>query len=663
VPASVVLVAALAAWSATEALWVWTGPPYTNGPMAAGVAWAIAIALPLFFARRVPLAAALAVVALVIARDLAGYRVPGSAAHSVVLLAALFWVEAGAGPRTVPWRGMLAGALLLAGWVGMDVFDEGTLANASLGAYAHVLALVFGGVGAGVALRDRRGEAERWERSVRALEARADERIDLVVATERARIAAEVEAVVAVLLGGVRPLARRAARAAGDQLAADMLAVQRRAQDALLEMRRALQLLHGPAAPERANVEFHNQELCNPALARGAAARLDAATAASRRTRVLHALGWAAPVALLAALGFADQLSDMPTFGAFDVPGPLLGRASPWITAVLCVLPLLARDRKPVMATLAVYALVLTRMLAHDLSTLTFSQFYVVAGSAFLGVAHTRRADAGVALTVAAMATSLACMALEQIPYGAFAYSFAALLPASAGLAGLLVRGRVATAARARKAHERADRAQEELARERVLAERLRAARELHDVVGHAVTVISLQAAVAARYADRDLDAARAAAGTVLEVAGEAERELQVLGELLESDPPPVTSLEDVIARVRSGGLPITLVDDGPELPLPLALTVVRVVQEALTNVGKHAGRARTTVSVTTERDHVIVEVVNTRGSGGAGGGSGRGMTGMRERVELYGGTVAAGPTDDGGWRVLAELPLGEDAV
>ena len=148
-------------------------------------------------------------------------------------------------------------------------------------------------------------------------------------------------------------------------------------------------------------------------------------------------------------------------------------------------------------------------MLVHDLSTLTFSQFYVVAAATFLGVAHTRRADAGIALTVAGVATSLACMALEQVPYGAFAYSFAALLPGAAGVAGMLVRGRVATAARARRAHERADRAQEELARERVLAERLRAARELHDVVGHAVTVISLQAAVAARYATRDIAAAR----------------------------------------------------------------------------------------------------------------------------------------------------------
>jgi signal transduction histidine kinase len=397
-----------------------------------------------------------------------------------------------------------------------------------------------------------------------------------------------------------------------------------------------------------------------PASLDAPASHLDAAVAASRRTRLAHALGWAAPVALLAALGLADQAATGPTFGAIVVPDPLLGPISPWLTAVLCVLPLLARGRAPIAATLAVFALTLGRMLTHDLSTLTFSQFYVVAAATFLGVAHTRRPDAGIALTVAGAATSLACMALEQVPYGAFAYSFAALLPTAAGVAGLLVRRRVATAARARRAHQKADHAQEERARERVLAERLRAARELHDVVGHAVTVINLQAAVAARYASRDLAAARKAAATVLDVAKDAERELAALTQLLEAEPPPVAALADVVARVRDAGVPVTLVErlDDLVLPLPLSLTIVRVVQEALTNVGRHAGKAPTTVSVTADGATVTVEVTNGPTRGGTGGGTGRGVSGMRERVEVYGGTLEAGPTPEGGWRVRAELPV-----
>ena len=148
----------------------------------------------------------------------------------------------------------------------------------------------------------------------------------------------------------------------------------------------------------------------------------------------------------------------------------------------------------------------------------------------------------------------------------------------------------------------------------------------------------------------------------MLEVAGDAERELAVLGQLLESEPPPVATLEDVITRVREAGLPVTLVErlDDVELALPLALTVVRVVQEALTNVGKHAGRARTTVAIQTERRTLVVEVANAPGREPPGTGGGRGVTGMRERVALYGGTLEAGPTADGGWRVLAKLPLDE---
>ena len=103
----------------------------------------------------------------------------------------------------------------------------------------------------------------------------------------------------------------------------------------------------------------------------------------------------------------------------------------------------------------------------------------------------------------------------------------------------------------------------------------------------------------------------------MLEVAGDAERELAALGQLLESEPPPVATLEDVISRVREAGLPVTLVErlDDVELALPLALTVVRVVQEALTNVGKHAGHGATTVSLHAERRTLVVEVINARGA------------------------------------------------
>ncbi len=342
-----------------------------------------------------------------------------------------------------------------------------------------------------------------------------------------------------------------------------------------------------------------------------------------------------------------------PFPASFAIPDPVLGPASPWVTAVLCPLPLLLRDRWPVAATFAVFALVVGRMLLHDLSTLTFSQFYVAAAVTFIGAAHARRRSAGALIVVGGTFTSLLCMALEQQPYEAYAYSFAALLPFACGLGGLLVRDRVASSVRARRAHERADAAQEERARERVMAERLAAARELHDVVGHAVTSITLQAAVAVRYAPLDLVRARRAGAAVAQVASDVERDLARLGA-------SAAPTDDLARLAERSGLPVTLRQrvSTTELPLPLALTTVRIVQEALTNVGRHAGPVPVTVTLERVGPDLVIDIVNEPGRRGVGGGSGRGITGMLERVELYSGALTVGPTDAGGWRVRARLPL-----
>jgi signal transduction histidine kinase len=94
------------------------------------------------------------------------------------------------------------------------------------------------------------------------------------------------------------------------------------------------------------------------------------------------------------------------------------------------------------------------------------------------------------------------------------------------------------------------------------------------------------------------------------------------------------------------------------DLPLPLALTTVRIVQEALTNVGRHAGPVPVHVRVEAVAGRLVIEVVNAPGRRGVGGGGGRGLAGMLERAALYSGALVAGPTDEGGWRVRAELPL-----
>ncbi len=186
-------------------------------------------------------------------------------------------------------------------------------------------------------------------------------------------------------------------------------------------------------------------------------------------------------------------------------------------------------------------------------------------------------------------------------------------------------------------------------------------------MVGHAVTVIALQAAAGETLAHSDLDRARATAATVGRLAADAEADLvrlgAALGEEVGADAPP--SLDELVRRARIDGLPVVLdlEADLAAVPPGVARTAFRVVQEALTNVRRHAGLTPTRVRV---RERAGVLVVDVRDDGGrallAADPGGRGLHGMRERVELYGGRLETGP-EAGGWRVRAELPLDESAV
>src|SRR5690349_22177186 len=150
-------VLALALWSAGEAFWLLTGPGAQEVSVVI-VLWAFALPIPLLAARRAPGLAAFAVVALVVTRDFAEQRAPGAAAQSVVLLVALFLSEANAPPRSFPARGLAAAGLLVAAIVSQDLLELGTYQKASFGGYIHALTLAVGGLSAGIALRDRRGE-------------------------------------------------------------------------------------------------------------------------------------------------------------------------------------------------------------------------------------------------------------------------------------------------------------------------------------------------------------------------------------------------------------------------------------------------------------------------------------------------------------------------
>jgi signal transduction histidine kinase len=231
---------------------------------------------------------------------------------------------------------------------------------------------------------------------------------------------------------------------------------------------------------------------------------------------------------------------------------------------------------------------------------------------------------------------------------------------------------------RAAELIERAERAEFErelVATQRVQQERTRIARELHDVIAHSVSVMIIQAAAARRQITNNPQQAISVLETIEHTGRDAMSEMRrVLGVLRNDDPtgaaegrtpqPSLVSLGDLVSATAD--LPVSLHTEGDIVGLPLGveLSAYRVVQEALTNVRRHAGRVdKVDVAVVHANEALVVEVTDD----GRGGSShpdsrslevGYGIAGMRERVSMFGGSLKAGPRPGGGWRVRATFPL-----
>jgi signal transduction histidine kinase len=217
------------------------------------------------------------------------------------------------------------------------------------------------------------------------------------------------------------------------------------------------------------------------------------------------------------------------------------------------------------------------------------------------------------------------------------------------------------------------ERTEAERARRAVLEERTRIARELHDVVAHHMSLIAVRAETAPYRLTGLSEPARAEFGALSEVAREALAEMRRLLGVLRHDQPaalaPQPQLADLPALVdaaRQAGMPVEL-SAPPALgrvPPGVGVCAYRIVQESLSNASQHAPGAAVTVSVGQEPGAVLLRVAN--GPGGPAGpsgdehGPGHGLTGMRERVALLGGSLSAGPAPDGGFVISAVLPVGE---
>ena len=243
-----------------------------------------------------------------------------------------------------------------------------------------------------------------------------------------------------------------------------------------------------------------------------------------------------------------------------------------------------------------------------------------------------------------------------------------AIVLLAAWAAGRAVRAGRAYADGLREQAERRAEAKVDQARRAVAEERLRIARELHDVVAHSMSVVAVQAGVG-RYVIDSNPAEAARALDAIETTSRATlREMrQLLGMLRDGTPGEMLSapgLADIADLAERAGLRVDVAVRGMprELPAGVDLAAFRIVQEALTNVVKHAGTGHGRVVVTYSDEAVAIEVTDD-GAGAAGSGDeGHGLIGMRERVALYGGEFSAGPLPGRGYRVSASLPIGAAA-
>lgn len=239
------------------------------------------------------------------------------------------------------------------------------------------------------------------------------------------------------------------------------------------------------------------------------------------------------------------------------------------------------------------------------------------------------------------------------------------LLVFAAVAVGDTIRSRRALRAATLRQAEREEREREEESRRRVANERLRIARDLHDSMAHALVAINVRAGVAAHLTDSQNPTA--ALLDIKAVSADALRDLRAtLGLLREQgDAAPVSpaldlaALPELINRARASGLDadIDMEVNGQGVPSPVGQAAFRIVQEALTNVVRHAHASSAHVVVATGNGALRVEVTDD-GRGGTGGTEGHGLRGMAERAAALGGRVDTGPRAEGGWRVQAVLPL-----
>ncbi|HET6696045.1 MAG TPA: sensor histidine kinase [Gaiellaceae bacterium] len=352
---------------------------------------------------------------------------------------------------------------------------------------------------------------------------------------------------------------------------------------------------------------------------------------------------------------------------ATDGPTSPLWFAAP--ASALIVLPLLARRRFPFAAPVTVWVIAAAISFVDErlVPFLAAANLAGLAAAYLLGnLRDSRQGQVGLLVVVA----SAAVVMVNNPTTSTGELVAVPLLFALGWLAGFLLRGRSEQAEAAEARAAQAERERDAAMRIAVAEERARIARELHDVVAHAVSVMVLQVGAVRHKLPAPLEEDREALGRVEDAGRTALAEMRRLlgamrreGDGVALTPQPgLDGLERLVEEIGRAGLPVRLHVDGDPFPLPRALdlSAYRIVQEGLTNALKHAEAAHADVTVRYARDGVQVEVRDDGRGTAAGDGLGHGLVGIRERVTIFGGEMSAGTAPDGGFLLTARLPLEE---
>lgn len=364
-----------------------------------------------------------------------------------------------------------------------------------------------------------------------------------------------------------------------------------------------------------------------------------------------------AEVALALALTAWAQLEIwVPSVRTTTMTGPPLAIAA---FSLAMTLPLAWRSRLPV-------AVALVSAGAFSLQGLLLSVPDSVPHVASLLVAvYSLGAHTGRLLAVVGLIVVLTLLLVDVEDPGDF--GFIVILMLAPWIGGRVVRSRHLLVQELALKNEELEREREEKAKLAVAAERARIARELHDVLAHSVGVIVVQSETASQFLRKKPEIAETALTAIQETGRTALDEMRrMLGMLRRADrelglepQPALSDIDELANQMRAAGLPVQVRVVGKPRPLApgLELAGYRIVQEALTNVTKHAGRVPTEVTIRFGNDALEIEVLDSgRGKAKANSG-GHGLVGMRERVALYGGEFEASPRTGGGFGVRVRLP------